>query len=102
MSYSTIASTVSSASSAWLAAAKKSLNQHKSNVVSTLPTASNSPLGMDLLKSIYDSKAVTRKTLESYWERTNPTVTDTAANYTADSTTKKINAALGTILDSKA
>jgi len=50
-------------------------------VISSIPSG-NDALGASLLKSIYDSKAITSKVLNAYWERTG---TDPSASNNTES-----------------
>lgn len=67
---STISTQATSLSrSEWLAQAKKASSSMATQVISSIPSG-NDALGASLLKSIYDSKAITSKVLNAYWERT--------------------------------
>jgi hypothetical protein len=86
--------------SQWVKQAQIAQQKQTVGVLAALPQANNSALGVDLLNSIYDSKAITPQILRDYWERTGTTPTalgTTATASTSQATTTQAAGDLSTI-----
>jgi len=81
-----ITSSTATTTAAWLKTAKSALSKVNAGVVSTLPTASNDPLGSTLMATIYDSKSITPNVLNAYWKRTGTGPEAVSTNSTSDKT----------------